>query len=229
MKKSISIRRAGSSVAVILGALGILAATSSAQSPVEWNAGDPVIQLQQRLAEQPAAATPPARPVSIKPEEKEVSGIADPALTGDYRLKEIRAQGFPEKLRSHYCPDRLRVVLDDPSRRVTVFGKMDDEEGPDGEYPGYRLLKTFSPSRLVKEPDEVDRGAVTETAFDGKEVRTTHNGFMLLIFSVVHEYTGLRLTSQDVLVWKHSETVVPAGALLSNDEDYTCHYDRAAR
>lgn len=214
---------------MILWALATMAATGSAQSPVDWNSGDPVLQLQKRLSEQPPVAAPAsARPVSVVAdnEEKEPSAIVDPALAGDYRLKEIVSRGFPENLRSHYCPDRLEVVIDGPSR-VVVLGQMENEEGR--AYPWYFVLKSFSPSRLVKAPDEVDRGAATETVFDGKEVRTTHNGFMLLILSVVHEYTGLRLTGEDILVWKHSETIVPAGAILSNDEDYTCHYARAAR
>ena len=230
MKKMILTRRAGLSAALTLCALVTMAATGSAQSPVDWNSGDPVLQLQKRLSEQPPVAAPaPARPVAVDAgnEEKAPAGIADPALAGDYRLKKIVSRGFPENLRSHYCPDRLEVVIDGPSRRVIVLGRMENEEGR--AYPWYSVLKSFSPSRLVKAPDEVDRGAATETVFDGKEVRTTHNGFMPLILSVVHEYTGLRLTREDVLVWKHSETIVPAGAILSNDEDYTCHYARAAR
>ncbi|MEK7857565.1 MAG: hypothetical protein AAB320_00365 [Elusimicrobiota bacterium] len=59
MKKMILTRRAGLPVALILCTLGTMAATGSAQSPVDWNSGDPVLQLHQRLAEQTPAAVSP--------------------------------------------------------------------------------------------------------------------------------------------------------------------------
>lgn len=62
------------SIAAAVWALGALAATSTAQISVDWNSGDPVLQLRQRLAERPPAVPiASGKPVSKRPRRRRLT------------------------------------------------------------------------------------------------------------------------------------------------------------
>lgn len=261
MKETMMMRRPGPSIAMILWVLGTMAATSSAQSPVDWNAGDPVFQLQQRLADQPPAVVSPAgaavyeeggaasvntarakeiaqAPVLASYGEdatNEPSNTADPKLAGDYKLEKISKRRSPYVATREYCPDFVKVVINDPAASVSVYGRMADGSGGSSqEQPGYFHLTGFTAKHWASRDkyDEV-QGRTRDTVFDGRRVSETESGFMIMIGGFVVDSTVLRLGffNSDALILKHSESatallVVPVGALIGNDSDYSCEYKR---
>ena len=123
MKKTISMRRAGPSVALILWALGIMAATGSAQNPVDWSAGDPVDQLQQRRAEQaPAAAV--LEQFKVAETLSRIADVRTMRLRADYGMLAARAGARP----ADQTLSRNLQALDDRSLDLDAgLTELDDE------------------------------------------------------------------------------------------------------
>ena len=98
MKKTILTRRAGLSVALILCTLGTMPARGSAPSPVDWNTGDPVLQLHQRLAEQAPISSPAIQGVPVKDNPNDYPHKID----GQKIVKIIEKAGFYNGLHNGY-------------------------------------------------------------------------------------------------------------------------------
>lgn len=187
----------------------------------------------------PAAARgAPVRTASFEDGANEPSGVADPKLAGEYALVNI------SKRRSHYvetrryCPDFVKVVIHDPVKSVSVYGKMKDGSGhPDQpDQPGYFYLQGFTAQHWTSD-DEYDevQGRTRDTVFNGRYISETESGFMLMIGGFVLDSTVLRLGyfDSDTLVLKHTESatallVIPVGTLIGQENDYACEYKRVA-
>lgn len=222
-----------------LTAMFFLAAASAANAGPENALDEAWTQLSRAASVNTTRAkTLALAPVRVSYAEdgtNEPSNLADPKLGGDYTLKKISKRRSSYVSTREYCPDRVRVVVNDPAVSVSVYGKMDDGSGGDSrEQPGYFHLTGFTAKRWSSSDkyDEV-AGRTRSTVFNGRSISETESGFLVTIGGFVVDSTVMRLGffDSDALILKHSESatallVVPVGAIIGNDDDYSCEYKR---
>lgn len=203
------------------------------------SAVDPALADAAGQADVAAPATPPSAPVRAASSEdgsNEPSGIADPKLAGEFALVKISKRKSPYVSTRQYCPDFVKVVINDPVKTVSVYGKMKDGSGSPNQpdQPGYFFLTGFTVSHWTSDDkyDEV-QGRTRATVFNDRHISETESGFMLMIGGFVVDSTVLRLGyfDSDTLVIKHTESatallVLPLNTILRNQNDYACEYKR---